>query len=240
MENRSTQPEKIKTNPFLDAMLDAGVESLIISSETGKAPLSGLMVGIHSSKYKEADFLGKRLYTISTIINRKNKPHIALIDTNASPGKDPISIKYICLVPTTQTNFYYNNFGKIIRSERRTDYFKDKNLIWRDYIYTLTYYSLLLIARYTKTKIVGITTFTYAGSHFEYIENAVHNFLIVNRNDNLIKEIKFFGPKIKNLQPSYNAPPHKELEYEFGYDDENNYPYVEFDLVSPFKDILPE
>jgi len=213
-------------NPFFDT----GLDGLIIYSRTGKTDFGGFIDGLIN---KKAKILVDYIYKIKSIINAKENPRLVLVNTIIDKQKSPISLKYICLIPSAEATFY-KNFTRVLWSTNRSEEFKRRNADWRDYIYAAIYLSLLIISKKTDIRRLGISYKTYNpySDPLEYIIDAVNNFAALNQINNSIEEIIFLDYYDLRL-PLYITPPHREISHSLGYDKCLKYDYIDFELSSP-------
>jgi hypothetical protein len=216
-------------HPFLNH----GLDGLIIVNQGGKAPLSGLLRGRNDFSEQYGEETVVRVEKIAEHLHECYVPRIARIDL----VKRHFGLKCICLTPSTSGKFYYQNFNKVIWSDRRGGSLMERHSLWRDYIYAMTYYSLLLISRNHKIHITGITSLTDTGFQgSEQMADAIVNFASLNKNHSPIREIVYSGYGYAEdiiLNPG-ETPKHRDLDYAFGHDKEFDYEFVEVNLQSPF------
>ncbi len=218
-------------HPFLDC----GLDGLIIVNQVGYTPLSVLLRGRNDFAEKFGDETIFRILYIAEQLYQCNIPRIARAEIT---GKN--KLKSICLTPTTETDFYVKNFSKVIWSDRRSEYFKWRNEgVWRDYIYAMTFYSLLLISKNHRIGKCGISHLTNTGfGGAEHMADAIVNFAKLHGHKSPIPEIVYCGccihPSSIIVIP-YDTPEHRDCYHAFGYNAEFDYEYVEVQLSSPFK-----
>ncbi len=155
-------------NPYLEC----GIDGLITMSGSGKTSLGGLMYGMGGLASEGANDLIDKVKIISNLLHKSKIPRIARIDIE----KRDLDLKCICLTPTTESDFYHRNFSRIVWSKRRTETFRERNPVWQDYIYAMTFYALVLVSRNPRIKICGITRLTIRGFGADNQVDAITNF----------------------------------------------------------------
>jgi hypothetical protein len=207
------------SNWDIGQLLNCEIDCLIANCHIGKTFLGGLIMGGGGLIKKNANRLVSNLYEIEKIINNNSVPRCVLINTDIDKNKEEINIRYFCLVPSTYTDFYRSNAGM-------------SSYIWKDYIYALTYYSLLLISKKSQSDIIGIYYDYYdhqSGNCHEYMLDAVNNFIFFNKGNYLIKQIIFL--ENSNLKIPVDTPIHKEIPHFYSFDERLLCDYIDFKLV---------
>jgi hypothetical protein len=189
----------------------------------GKAPLSGLTRSITALGGTNAKVAVAQIERAAEITRGSDLPRITRLDLSKAQS----GLKSVILTPTTSSRYYYENFHRHVTWNGRA--------LWRDYVYAVTYYALVLASRNARIRKCGITRITdyNVPLGLEHMVDAIRNFFSAPRPQSPITELVLLISR--NINPLGQLPPprHEEVYHALGKTLDPSCEYLDLQIRSP-------